>query len=334
MPGPRRSILLGWLLAVALFVIAGLCLRGGIFPPPSMTRARLGFWCGVLGVLWTLRMAWVAGIRGLGMAWSVRATVLMLVPLQGCNIAVVWGSIWLRQHGFMEGLQGVPIALLAVPSIFILMAGSLLAVGIGADILKKRITPRWPAILLITLAVFGVFSVVALFAPGAPEQESEEEVAHTVVAPPDTLSIIRAELEKQYDENRRAFLAKDFDAIMALRTPEFHTVTTEHLVHERAEMERATRELLDSTERWGELGIRIDSLGLASVGGWVDVGVLVERTALGSDGRAHSLLVRSRRRESWRKTTDGWRLWRIEAIGDLTTVDHRQLPDLHPLPIP
>ncbi len=267
------------------------------------------------------------------MAWSVRAMVLMLVPLQGCNIAVVWGTIWLRQHGFLEGLQGV-IALLAVPSVFILMAGSLLAVGIGADILKKRITPRWPAILLITLALFGFFSLVALFAPGAPEQESEEEVPHTVVGPPDTLSMIRAELEKQYDENRRAFLAKDFDAIMALRTPEFHTVTTEHLVHERAEMEWATRALLDSTERWGELSVRIDSLGLAGSGVWIDVGTWVERMAVGSDGRAHSILAMSDRREDWRRTPDGWRLWRIVVTSNQSRVDGRNVLDLHPLPIP
>jgi ketosteroid isomerase-like protein len=38
-------------------------------------------------------------------------------------------------------------------------------------------------------------------------------------------SEVRREIELWYDENNRAFRAEDVNAIMALRTQDFHTVT-------------------------------------------------------------------------------------------------------------
>src|SRR6058998_758656 len=67
---------------------------------------------------------------------------------------------------------------------------------------------------------------------------------------------VRRELQHRYDENRRAFLAKDFNAIMALRT----AVTADSVLHYRAEMEQSTRALLDGIDRWISLTFEIDSL--------------------------------------------------------------------------
>jgi hypothetical protein len=52
-------------------------------------------------------------------------------------------------------------------------------------------------------------------------------------------------------ENRRAFLAKDFGAIMALRTEDFHAVTPDGVLHDRAQMEQATRASLQGSQPFG-----------------------------------------------------------------------------------
>jgi hypothetical protein len=145
---------------------------------------------------------------------------------------------------------------------------------------------------------------------------------------------VRGELERWYDENKRAFLAKDYDAIMALRTPEYHTVTSERLVHEHAEMERFTRALLDGTERWGQMSFDIDSVSLSADRAEASVNSRITRVARDPNGQVYPVEIWDRRRDSWRKTPGGWKLYRSESLAEQMRVGVRYVLGQHPIPIP
>ena len=73
-------------------------------------------------------------------------------------------------------------------------------------------------------------------------------------------SAVRQQLERQYELNRQAFLKEDLNAIMALRTDDFHTVGPDNQIRDRAAMREYTEGLLNGIERWNELTFAIDSL--------------------------------------------------------------------------
>lgn len=130
------------------------------------------------------------------------------------------------------------------------------------------------------------------------------------------LTAVRSELEQRYEENRRAFLAKDFDAIMALRTEDFHSVTPDGAQHDRAEMEQATRALLDGIDRWMEITVVIDSLDVSGDLARVVARQHLVRMARRSDGLVHHVETWVTQREIWRHTPAGWKLYRVDSLRD------------------
>ncbi len=127
---------------------------------------------------------------------------------------------------------------------------------------------------------------------------------------------VRRELQQRYDENNRAFLAKDLNAIMALRTEDFHAVTPDSVVHDRDEMERATRGLLQGIDRWISINFDIDSLGVEGDLAHAMVRQHVIRIASRNDGKVHHVETWVTQRETWRRTTQGWKLYRVDSIHD------------------
>lgn len=134
-------------------------------------------------------------------------------------------------------------------------------------------------------------------------------------SPSDTAAV-RRQLEQWYEENQRAFLAKDFSAIMALRTEDFHAVTPDSVVHSRAEMERSTRALLDGIEQWIELNFDLDSLEVSGDLARAVVHQHVDRMARRNDGLVHHVETWVTQRETWQRTTEGWKLYRVDSIRD------------------
>jgi len=127
---------------------------------------------------------------------------------------------------------------------------------------------------------------------------------------------VRRELQLRYDENRRAFLAKDFNAIMALRTDDFHAVTPDSVLHYRAEMEQSTRALLDGIDRWISLTFEIDSLEVSGDLARAVVRQHADRIARRNDGLVHHVETWVTQREIWRRTSEGWKLSRVDSIRD------------------
>lgn len=129
-------------------------------------------------------------------------------------------------------------------------------------------------------------------------------------------SVVRRELLAWYAQNIGALRAKDVDAFMALRTDDFHAVTPDGAVRDRAEMELATRGLFNGIERWIDLGFELDSLEVSGDLAHAIVRQHVVRMALRSDGRVHHVETWVTQRETWRRTAAGWRMYRVDGLRD------------------
>jgi ketosteroid isomerase-like protein len=129
-------------------------------------------------------------------------------------------------------------------------------------------------------------------------------------------STIRQQLERQYELNRQAFLREDLDAIMALRTEDFHTVGPDNQSRDRAAMREYTEGLLNGIDRWNELTFEIDSLEVVGNEARAIVRQHLDRMALRPDGKVHHVETWATQREIWRRTPDGWKLRRVDGVRD------------------
>ena len=129
-------------------------------------------------------------------------------------------------------------------------------------------------------------------------------------------SVVRRALERRYEENVRAFLAKDLAAIMALRTEDFHSVTPDGAVHDRAAMEQRTLGFLNGIDRWIATSFEIDSLEISGDLARAVVRQHADRMALREDGLVHHVETWVVQSETWRRTAEGWKLYRVDGIRD------------------
>jgi ketosteroid isomerase-like protein len=129
-------------------------------------------------------------------------------------------------------------------------------------------------------------------------------------------SIVRRELQQWYEQNKRAFLAKDLEAIMALRTEDFHAVTPDGAVQDRAAMEHRTLGLLNGIDRWIEMTFDLDSIEVEGDLARAVVRQHLVRMALRPDDKIHHVETWVTQREAWRRTPGGWKLHRVDRLRD------------------
>jgi ketosteroid isomerase-like protein len=129
-------------------------------------------------------------------------------------------------------------------------------------------------------------------------------------------SVVQREIEQWYEENTSAFLAEDLDAIMALRTEDFHTVTPDGSTRDRAATEHYTLGLLNGIDRWISLEFDIDSLEVSGDLARATVRQHLVRMALRPDALVHHVETWATQRETWRRTSDGWKLYRVDSVRD------------------
>ncbi len=135
-------------------------------------------------------------------------------------------------------------------------------------------------------------------------------------SPSPEAATVRQQLERQYELNRQAFLREDLDAIMALRTDDFHTVGPDNQTRDRAEMRQYTEGLLNGIERWNELTFAIDSLEIVGDEARAIVRQHLDRMALRPDGKVHHVETWATQREIWLRTPAGWKLRRVDSVRD------------------
>jgi hypothetical protein len=154
--------------------------------------------------------------------------------------------------------------------------------------------------------------LVAVAGCGPPVPSAAHAQANASAASPR----IRHELEQWYAANRRAFLARDLTAIMALRTPDFHTITPDGAVSDRAMMEQRTRAFLAGLEEWIAISEEIDSLVISDNQVRSVTRQHLVRRALRGDGVVHHVETWVTQHETFRSTPKGWQLFRVDSLRD------------------
>lgn len=127
---------------------------------------------------------------------------------------------------------------------------------------------------------------------------------------------VRKAIEEWYDRNIEAFNAKDVAAVMSLRTDDFHTITPDGKVNTRADMEARTKNLLDRIDHFISQDFRI---GTIEVEGDLASAYIHQKTVRMQrfpDRSLHKVDARAVQRETWKKTAEGWKMYRVDDIRD------------------
>jgi ketosteroid isomerase-like protein len=125
---------------------------------------------------------------------------------------------------------------------------------------------------------------------------------------------VRAELEGRYAENASAFKSWDVKAVMALRAPDFHTISPDGVTNNRADMERRTAGLLNGIKKWNAITQTIDSLEVVGDTAFVTMSQYLDRMALRPDNQVHRIETWATQREIWIRLKGQWFLWRVDQV--------------------
>ena len=158
--------------------------------------------------------------------------------------------------------------------------------------------------MLTNIACFGFVLASACSAP-APRLAAEADTAQ-----------VRKELEALYERNTNAFLRWDLAAIMALRAPDFHTVTPDGKTQDRAAMATYIQGILNGIKKWNRVTFSIDSLRVSGDTAFAIVAQHVDRMALRPDNAVHHVQTWVTQREIWIRSRDGWLMWRVDQLRD------------------
>jgi len=160
----------------------------------------------------------------------------------------------------------------------------------------------------------------------APETSVKVKGDRTVVK--DKSKPVRHAIEEWYDRNKAAFAAKDVAAIMSLRTPDFHTLTPDGKTNTFADMEARTQGFLAPIDHFVSQDIEIGTIEVEGDLASADVHQRTVRMQRLPGGDAlHEVDSSVVQRETWKLTTEGWKLYRVDRIrkGE-TLVDGKPRP--------
>ena len=127
---------------------------------------------------------------------------------------------------------------------------------------------------------------------------------------------VRKAIEDWYARNMDAFKAKDVGAIMALRTDDFHTITPDGKVNTRADMEIRTKGFLARIDHFISQDNQIGTIEVEGNLASADIKQKTVRMQRFPDGTLHKVESGAVQRETWKKTTEGWKLYRVDNIRD------------------
>jgi ketosteroid isomerase-like protein len=140
---------------------------------------------------------------------------------------------------------------------------------------------------------------------------------------------VRVAIEAWYASNMEAFKAKDVAAIMALRTDDFHTITPDGKVNTRADMEVRTRGFLDRIDHFISQDNQIGTIQVEGDLASADITQRIVRMQRFPDGVLHKVESGAVQRETWKKTAEGWKLYRVDKIrpGEILVDDRPHKPN-------
>ena len=138
---------------------------------------------------------------------------------------------------------------------------------------------------------------------------------------------VRAAIEEWYEHNKAAFSARDLNAIMSLRTPDFHTITPDGKLNTRADMEKRTKSLIEQIDRFITQEFEIGSIDVHDDLASADVKQRTVRIQRLSDGMQHKVEASVVQRETWKLTDEGWKMYLVDNIRDgVVLLDDKPYP--------
>ena len=176
------------------------------------------------------------------------------------------------------------------------------------------------SILLVFALAFVCLSLVAPRSANAQSDVSQDKtkvkVKNAKTTERDKSKPVRKAIEDWYVRNMDAFKAKDVTAIMALRTDDFHTITPDGKVNTRADMQARTTSFLDRIDHFISQDNQIGTIEVEGDLASADVTQKTVRMQRFPDGTLHKVEAGAVQRETWRKTAEGWKLYRVDNIRD------------------
>jgi len=125
---------------------------------------------------------------------------------------------------------------------------------------------------------------------------------------------VRTELERAYKANADAFMRWDVAAVMALRAPDFHTVTPDGTTRDRRAMEEYTTGIMNGIRKWNAIDFTIDSLDVRGDTAFAIVSQHLNRMALRPDNLVHHVETWVTQRETWVRHESRWLMWRVDRL--------------------
>jgi len=130
-------------------------------------------------------------------------------------------------------------------------------------------------------------------------------------------SDVRKELESQYRRLAEAHDRQDLKAIVALKTPDFHSIFPDGRVGDSKVMEQYSRDFLQGNQPPYDIRVAIQQLTVSPNKLIAVAEVLQEATRYRElAGKRRRVDTSVRQRETWAKTADGWKLKVVDNVRD------------------
>ncbi len=130
-------------------------------------------------------------------------------------------------------------------------------------------------------------------------------------------SAVRKELEVQYKRLAEAHDRKDLKAIADLKTPDFHAIFSDGRVGDVKAMEQYSRQFIETNQPPFNIRVTIQKLTI-SENKLIAVAEVFQEAARFRDlaGKRRKVETSVLQRETWAKTSDGWKLKLVDNVRD------------------
>jgi uncharacterized protein DUF4440 len=128
---------------------------------------------------------------------------------------------------------------------------------------------------------------------------------------------VQKELEAQYQRLAEAHTKKDLKAIVGLKTADFHAIFPDGRVGDSKLMEQYSKQFLESNQPPYNIRVTIQKLTVSENKLIAVAEVFQEVTRYRElEGRRRRVDTSVIQRETWAKTSDGWKLKSVDSVRD------------------
>jgi hypothetical protein len=128
---------------------------------------------------------------------------------------------------------------------------------------------------------------------------------------------VQKELEAQYQRLAEAHDRKDLKAIVGLKTADFHAIFPDGTVGDSKVMEQYSKQFLENNQPPYNVRVTIQKLTVSEHQLIAVAEVFQEATRYRElEGRRRKVDTSVKQRETWAKTSDGWKLKSVDNVRD------------------